>query len=79
MPPRPIRAAGGVLYRDGYPDSGPEFLLAHRNRYHDWSLPKGKLDRGETYEQAATREIREETGFKTDRRDYLGAVTYQTQ
>ncbi|MDJ0952290.1 MAG: NUDIX hydrolase [Acidimicrobiia bacterium] len=78
MPPRPILAAGGVLYRDGYPDSGPEFLLVHRNRYHDWSLPKGKLDRNESFEDAAVREIREETGFKSQRKDYLGAVTYET-
>lgn len=78
MPPRPIYAAGGVLYRDGYPDSGPEFLLVHRNRYHDWSLPKGKLDRGETFKDAAVRETLEETGYKSTRRGYLGAVTYET-
>lgn len=79
MPPRPIHAAGGVLYRDGYPDIGPEFLLVHRNRYHDWSLPKGKLDKNESFEDAAWREIREETGFKSSQRDYLGAITYETQ
>lgn len=78
MAPRPIRAAGGVLYRNGYPDSGPEFLVVHRNRYHDWSLPKGKLDAGETFEAAADREVTEETGYKTSMRDYLGAVTYET-
>ena len=78
MPLRPIYAAGGVLYRDGYPDSGPEFLVVHRNRYHDWSLPKGKLDRRESFEDAAQREIREETGFKSTNRGYLGAVTYET-
>jgi 8-oxo-dGTP diphosphatase len=76
---RPIYAAGGVLYRDGYPDSGPEFLVVHRNRYHDWSLPKGKLDRGETFDDAAQREVLEETGFRSKQRDYLGAVTYETQ
>jgi 8-oxo-dGTP diphosphatase len=79
MPPRPIYAAGGVLYRDGYPDSGPEFLLVHRNRYHDWSLPKGKLDRRETFQEAAGREVLEETGYRSAMRDYLGAVTYETQ
>lgn len=78
MPPRPIHAAGGVLYRDGYPDSGPEFLVVHRNRYHDWSLPKGKLDRGESFEEGAVREIKEETGYKGKQVDYLGAVTYET-
>lgn len=78
MAPRPIRAAGGVVYRSGYPDSGPEFLVVHRNRYHDWSLPKGKLDAGETFEAAAIREVEEETGYKSSMRDYLGAVTYET-
>ncbi len=76
---RPIYAAGGVLYRDGYPDSGPEFLVVHRNRYHDWSLPKGKLDRKESFKDGAKREVLEETGFKSGMRDYLGAVTYETQ
>lgn len=73
-----LRAAGGVVYRDGDPETGPEFLVVHRERYHDWSLPKGKLDRGETFEQAAVREIREETGLKSDRGEYLGAITYST-
>ncbi|MDX2342390.1 MAG: NUDIX hydrolase [Acidimicrobiia bacterium] len=74
-----LRAAGGVVYRDGEAGTGPEFLVVHRERYHDWSLPKGKLDRGETFEQAAMREIQEETGFNCDRGEYLGATTYKTQ
>ena len=41
-------AAGGVVWRDG--DDGVEVLLVHRPRYDDWSLPKGKCDRGESYE-----------------------------
>ncbi len=55
-----VRAAGGVVWR-GAPD-GHEVLLVHRSRYDDWSLPKGKLDPGETWEQAAIREVFEETG-----------------
>jgi 8-oxo-dGTP diphosphatase len=35
----------------------------HRPRYDDWSLPKGKLDPGESFEQAALREVEEETGL----------------
>ncbi|MVZ99128.1 NUDIX domain-containing protein [Actinomadura sp. LD22] len=58
---RPIRAAGALLWRDG-PD-GPEFAVAHRPRYDDWSFPKGKLDRGEHVLRAAVREIEEETGL----------------
>ncbi|MGI5325186.1 NUDIX domain-containing protein [Actinomadura nitritigenes] len=57
----PIRAAGALLWRDG-PD-GPEFAVAHRPRYDDWSFPKGKLDRGEHMLRAAVREIEEETGL----------------
>ena len=54
----PVEAAGGVL-RD---DDG-RILLVHRPRYDDWTLPKGKLDPGETFEQAALREVHEETGL----------------
>lgn len=38
-------------------------LLVHRPLYDDWSFPKGKLDPGETLEEAALREVREETGL----------------
>ena len=51
------RAAGGVVTRDGL------VALVHRPRYDDWTLPKGKLDRGESFEEAALREVEEETGL----------------
>ena len=38
--------------------------LVHRPRYDDWTLPKGKLDAGETFEEAALREVEEETGLR---------------
>jgi 8-oxo-dGTP pyrophosphatase MutT (NUDIX family) len=53
-----IHAAGGVVVRDG------RVLLVHRPRYDDWTLPKGKLDRGESFEDAALREVEEETGLR---------------
>jgi 8-oxo-dGTP diphosphatase len=53
-----VRAAGGLVTRDG------AVLLVHRPRYDDWSLPKGKLDPGETWEQAALREVHEEAGLR---------------
>lgn len=47
-----------------YAETGiPRVLLVHRPTYDDWSFPKGKLDPGETIEQAAVREVREETGL----------------
>jgi 8-oxo-dGTP diphosphatase len=57
-----IEAAGGVIWR-GAPRHHIEILLVHRPRYADWSLPKGKLKRGETALQCALREVREETGL----------------
>ena len=57
-----VRAAGGVPWRRT-PDGGFEVLVVHRPRYDDWPFPKGKLDPGETWEQAAVREVWEEAGI----------------
>jgi len=56
-----IRAAGGVVGRDG--SGGTEVVLVHRPRFDDWSLPKGKLKRGEHPLAGAIREVEEETGI----------------
>jgi 8-oxo-dGTP diphosphatase len=56
--PRHVQAAGGVILRDGH------VCVIHRPDYEDWSLPKGKLDGDETHEQAALREVHEETGLR---------------
>ncbi|HEY0508673.1 MAG TPA: NUDIX hydrolase [Blastococcus sp.] len=56
-------AAGGTVWRPG-PDGGIEVAVAHRPRYDDWSLPKGKLDAGENALTAAVREVGEETGLE---------------
>jgi len=58
-----VRAAGGLLVRPG-PDGALEVALVHRPKYDDWSFPKGKLAAGESYEEAAVREVEEETGFR---------------
>ena len=56
MPAEPeVRAAGAVVWRTGR--KGVEVLLIHRPRYDDWSLPKGKCERGESYEDCAVREV----------------------
>ena len=69
-----VLAAGGVVVRNG--DGGPEILVVHRPRYDDWSLPKGKLHADETFEQAAAREVEEETGVAVRLRDEIGSVRY---
>jgi 8-oxo-dGTP diphosphatase len=65
-----IQAAGGVLMRDGL------LAVVHRPRYDDWSLPKGKLDRGESFEDAALREVWEETGIRARLERELPEVRY---
>jgi len=45
-------------------DGDIRVLVIHRPRYDDLTLPKGKLDAGETLPQAAVREVREETGLQ---------------
>ncbi|QGG93961.1 NUDIX hydrolase [Actinomarinicola tropica] len=57
-----VRAAGAVVWRRSSGGGEVEVLLVHRPRHEDWSLPKGKLDPGESWEDAACREIEEETG-----------------
>lgn len=54
------RAAGGVVL--GADDDGPLVLVVHRRRHDDWSLPKGHVESGESWLEAALREVREETG-----------------
>ncbi|MGH2687936.1 MAG: NUDIX hydrolase [Actinomycetota bacterium] len=64
MPERVVRAAGGVVVRHGGGPAGDvEFAAVHRERYGDWSLPKGKLEPGESEEEGALREVEEETGL----------------
>lgn len=75
-PKKSIWAAGGVLYRQD--DDATRFLLVHRLRYADWSIPKGKLDRGEAFFDAARREIREETGIIPKGSRPLGTTGYRT-
>jgi 8-oxo-dGTP diphosphatase len=58
-----VRAAGGLVVRPGA-DGAVEILLVHRPAYDDWSFPKGKLEPGEQEEDAATREVEEETGLR---------------
>jgi 8-oxo-dGTP diphosphatase len=68
-----ITAAGGVVMRDGLVG------VVHRPRYDDWSLPKGKLDEGETFAEAALREVWEETGLHCSLGRSLPDVRYSVR
>jgi 8-oxo-dGTP diphosphatase len=57
-----VYAAGGVVWR--MVDGKLRILLISRTRYRDLTLPKGKVDPGETLAETAVREIREETGIQ---------------
>ncbi len=70
-----VRAAGGAVWRRA-DDGGVEVVLVHRPRYDDWSLPKGKVDPGETDEEAALREVREEASIEARMGPELPTTTY---
>jgi 8-oxo-dGTP pyrophosphatase MutT (NUDIX family) len=70
-----IRAAGALLWRRT--SKGYEIAVIHRRRYDDWTLPKGKLQDGESWRQAALREVSEETGFDAVVLDFAGAIVYR--
>lgn len=60
-----IVSAGGVVWRAlAVNASQIEVLLVHHTRHNDWGFPKGRVEARETYEQAALREVREETGYR---------------
>lgn len=71
-----VRAGGGVVRRRG-PAGLWEIALVHRPRYGDWSLPKGKVDPGETVDQAALREVEEETRLACRLVRPFGEITYR--
>ncbi|HWI22446.1 MAG TPA: NUDIX hydrolase [Baekduia sp.] len=67
-----IEAAGGLIVgHDG------RVAVVHRSRYDDWSLPKGKLEEGESFEDAALREIEEECDLRCRLLDELPSNQYR--
>jgi 8-oxo-dGTP pyrophosphatase MutT (NUDIX family) len=76
QPQSVISAAGGVLFRKT--TSGDEQVcIVRRTGHDDWTLPKGKLEPGESFQAAAHREVEEETGWNSTLHDYLGAMGYE--
>ena len=67
-----VLAAGGLVVRDD-----GRIAVVHRPRYDDWSLPKGKLDPGESFEDGALREVEEETGVRGRIVQELPSTSYQ--
>ena len=74
-----VLAAGGVLWRPGHRESAEEVAVIHRPRYDDWSLPKGKVDPGETEPVAAAREVFEETGHHVQLGRRIATVSYPVE
>lgn len=74
-----IESAGALLYRRGKDEW--EVLLVHPsgnyNRRAPWSIPKGLPDEGEGLEEAARRELAEETGLIAGKLVPLGSIDYR--
>lgn len=66
-----IEAAGGIVKNDN-----EEILMIHRLGF--WDLPKGKIEKGESKEEAAIREVQEETGVQNIDLQVLMHTTYHT-
>lgn len=72
--PRVIEAAGGILWRRA--GGVAELAVIHRARHQDWSLPKGKRDPGESWQETALREVWEETACRAEIERFAGGTTY---
>ena len=80
MPYYPTRravSAGGLII-DDRPDGRWTLLISLRNAAgaKQWTLPKGGLEDGESYQEAALREVREETGLICEIEQELGIIDY---
>ena len=74
-----ILAAGAVLWRYAEGSDTTEVAVVHRPRYDDWSLPKGKVDPGESEPVTAVREVEEETGYAAELGRELAPISYPVE
>jgi 8-oxo-dGTP diphosphatase len=77
--PPAILAAGAVLWRYAEDSEKTEVAVVHRPRYDDWSLPKGKVDPGESEPVTAVREVEEETGYAAQLGRELAPISYPVE
>jgi 8-oxo-dGTP pyrophosphatase MutT (NUDIX family) len=64
-----VISAGGIVVRDNK-------ILMLKKKNGDWVLPKGRIEKGETLEETALREVKEETNVEAEIYDYIGVTTY---
>ncbi len=69
-----VQAAGGLVVRRHHGEL--QIVVVHRPGQQDWSFPKGKLEPRETFELAALREVREETGMACRLLRFIGHTEY---
>ena len=78
-----IFSAGGIVIRKSTESTksirgtgGLEVLVTQHSKYKGWDFPKGHIERGESSEDAALREVEEETGVKAEIIEKVGATQY---
>lgn len=72
-----IEAAGGIVWRKT--PTGRQLALIHRPSHDDWTLPKGKREAGESWQETALREVFEETGLPAKLVGFAGSIGYTVE